>query len=84
MKKLPNDVYHWKIFMKLARHLIHLREDVGHYDDKSFSIVLYDAHITGKELKTLHSQIEQITNRYRYVVLSPGETYSNLRIEYTP
>lgn len=73
-----------EIFIKLAHHLISIRKDVILVDDRTFTILLQNMKITGAELKELHAQIEQITDKYRYVLLSPGETYSNINIQYKP
>lgn len=66
-----------------ARHLLQL-EEFGHHDPEKYLVMLYDYKITGKDLKRLHDYIEQVTTRYKYTVLSPGQQYSNILIEYMP
>lgn len=83
MSKLTRKEYLDHMFDVLVKHLLQL-DDVGHYDPEKYIIMMYDYRITGKDLQFLTKHIEQVTSNYKFIVLSPGEQYSNILIEFLP
>ena len=60
--------------------IISVIDYLGDYDTEKYSITLYDVPNTKNVFNKIKSDIESITKKYKWIVLSPKQDYTNIKI----
>lgn len=72
-------LYYMREFNQLIDHFINTNE-LGDFNEANYSITLYDIKNEDKVLSKIKKNIDTITHKYKFIVLSPKEEYTNIKI----